>query len=98
MRQTVEAGGSLLAVTAASKRDVLRREIDSLQREFDEFYSRVSDDIRQVSLQLVEWSSCAETMKQVEEWIDKMAASIGNDWVAGGSLDEKKTQLQTYRV
>ena len=94
----VEAGESLLAVTTGASRNVIRHEISSLQQEWDGFYVGVTDASRIVAVSLVEWSSLSDSIKQVELWLSKMEASVGTEWQPGGTIDEKKSQLQTNRV
>jgi len=93
-----EAGESLMAVTTGANRNVIRQAMGALQHEWDSFYGDVTDASRNVAVNLVEWSSLSDSIKQVEAWLGKMEASVGTEWQPVGTIEEKKSQLQINRV
>jgi hypothetical protein len=94
----VEAGENLLSVSTGDSRNAIRQQMNSIQQEWDDFYSRANDASRHVAVNIVEWSSLSDSIKQIEAWLEKMEASLGNEWTPGGMIEEKKSLLQSHRV
>lgn len=94
----VEAGENLLSVSSGDSRNAVRQQINSVQQDWDDFYTRANDASRHVSVNIVEWSSLSDSIKQIETWLEKMEAPLGSEWSPGGTVEEKKSMLQSHRV
>lgn len=98
LSRMVEAGENLLSLSSGDSRNAIRQQMNSIQQEWDDFYTRVNDASRHVAVNIVEWSSLSDSIKQIEAWLEKMEASLGKEWMPGGTIEEKKSMLQSHRV
>ena len=96
--QSIEAGENLCTVLSCEGRDVIHQRVGALQQEWDELLMKVMSCQQQLKLSLVEWTSYTNCVDQVEAWLAKMRTRISDDLPLVGTLDEKKTQLQMYKV
>ena len=53
---------------------------------------------RHLEVNLVQWTSFEESYDQLEGWLQGHEAQLKGDVPLHASLEEKKSQLQTYRV
>ena len=98
LNQAVEAGENVCSVLTGDGRDVIRQQIDALQLEWDTLFTKITASQRQLDVSLVEWTSYADCVSQVEAWLTKMRTMVSEELPLVGTLDEKKTQLQAFKV
>lgn len=96
--RSVEAGENLCSLLSGEGREVIRRQTGAVQQEWDELFMQVTSSLQQLDIRLVEWTSYTDSVDQVEAWLAKMRTLVTDELPLVGTLDEKKTQLQTFRV
>ncbi|XP_025103982.1 nesprin-1-like isoform X4 [Pomacea canaliculata] len=98
LNQCVEAGERLYSSTAPDGREVIRQELRKLKMEWDSLYDDLSTVQRRLEVSLVQWTSFDESYNQVESWLREMETQLEGQTALRSTLEEKKTQLQNYKV
>jgi len=96
--RTIEAGENLAAMLSGDGRDVIRQQTSALQLEWDQLFRQVTASQRQLEVSLVEWTSYTDCVRQVKAWLTKMRKMVNDELPLVGTLEEKKVQLQTFKV
>ena len=94
----VEAGEKLYPSTAAEGRDSIRQQLRNLKQDWDTLFDEVMSSQRQLEVNLVQWTSFEESYDQLEGWLKNMEAQLSGEVPLHTTFEEKKAQLQTYRV
>ena len=94
----VESGEKLYPNTAADGREVVRQEIRTLKQEWDTLFDDIMSVQRQLEVNLVQWTSFQESSEQLESWLANMETQLKGELPLMVTLEEKKSQLQTYKV
>lgn len=66
--------------------------------EWDSLYDDLSTVQRRLEVSLVQWTSFDESYNQVESWLREMETQLEGQTALRSTLEEKKTQLQNYKV
>ena len=98
LTQAVESGEKLYPHTASTGREAIRQEVRSLKQDWDALFDNVMSEQRHLEVSLVQWTSFQESSHQLEAWLSGMEAQLKGDLPLVATLEEKKAQLQTYRV
>ena len=93
-----EAGETLCAVLSHEGREVIQQQTGALQQELDELLMKLTSSLQQLDVSLMEWTSYTDCMRQVEAWLAKMRTLISDELPLVGTLEEKKAQLQMFKV
>ena len=96
--RSIEAGESLCSLLSCKGPDVIRQQTDALQQECDELFKKVTSSLQQLEAILVKWTSYTDSIGDVEAWLAEMRTLVSDELPLVGTLDEKKTQLQTFKV
>ena len=98
LSSTVEAGEKLYPNTAAEGRDVIRQELRQLKLGWESLFDDLSAAQRKLEVALVHWTSFDDSYGQVEHWLREMESQLEGQLPLRSTLEEKKTQLQNYKV
>lgn len=99
LNQAIEAGEALYTNLTAEGRENVRQEIRLLRQDWDELFEDVMAAQRQLEVSLVEWTSFSDSLQQLQEWLKGIESQLGGgDVPYVASLEEKKAQLQSYKV
>ncbi len=96
--QAVECGEKLYPNTAAEGRETIRQQLRALKQDWDMLCDAVMGEQRQLELNLVQWTSFEESYEQLEAWLINMETQLNSELTFQATLEEKKAQLQTYKV
>lgn len=94
----IESGEKLYPNTATEGREVLRQQLRRLKQDWDTLYDEVMANQRHLEVNLVQWTSFEESYEQVETWMLSLEGQLNTELPLHATLEEKKTQLQAYRV
>ena len=98
LTDTVEIGEKLYPNTTSQGRDVIRQEIRGLKQDWESLYDEVLSAQRQLEVNLVQWTSFEDSYSQLDSWLINIEDQIKGEMPLKANLEEKKTQLQNYRV
>jgi nesprin-1 len=98
LSQAVESGEKLYPNTSAEGREIIRQHLRTLKQDWDGLYDEVLSIQRHLEVNLVQWTSFEESYEQLEAWLRNMETQLSGEMPLHASLDEKKGQLQTYKV
>ncbi len=96
--QAVDSGEKLYPNTAADGREMIRHELRLLKQDWDSLYDDVMAAQRQLNVNVVQWTSFEESYDKLEVWLKATEAQLKGDIPLKATLDDKKSQLSTYRV
>ena len=68
------------------------------QADWDSVYDDVLSSQRQLEVNLVQWTSFEDSYGQLDNWVKQTDSQLSADIPLHNTLEEKKSQLQTYRV
>ena len=88
----------MYALLSGDGRDLIHRQIESLQLKWDELFTKITVVQRQLEVSVVEWTSYTDSVSQVEAWLTRMRMMVIAELPVLDTLHEKKTQLQTFKV
>ena len=94
----MEAGDKLYPSTSADGRETVRADLRRLKADWDALYDQVLGSQRHLEVNLVQWTSFEESYEQLEGWLRNMELQLVEECQLQTTVEEKKTQLQTYRV
>jgi len=94
----LETGENLCTMLPGDCRHLLHQQTGALQLKCDQLFTSVMASQRQLEASLVEWTSYIERVSQVETWLAQMRTLVSDDLPLVASLDEKKEQLQSFKV
>ena len=96
--RAVEKGERLYPHTAADGREAVRQQLRVLKTDWDSLYDEVLSSQRHLEISLFQWTSFEESRVAMETWLHAMDSRMSEEVVLRATLEEKKTQLQTYKV
>ncbi len=68
------------------------------QADWDDAYDNVLSSQRQLEVSLVQWTSFEDSYNQLEQWMKTTEIQFSDILPLHNTLEEKKTQLNTYKV
>lgn len=98
LNNVVESGERLYPNTAAEGREVIRQELRQLKLGWESLFDDLSAAQRKLEVALVQWTSFDDSYGQVEHWLRDMESQLEGQLPLRSTLEEKKTQLQNYKV
>jgi nesprin-1 len=98
LSSAVEAGEKLYPNTAAEGREVIRHELRALKLGWESLFDDLSSVQRKMEVALVQWTSFDDSYGQVEHWLRDMESHLEGQTPLRSTLEEKKSQLQGYKV
>ena len=94
----VESGEKLYSNTASEGRESIRHELRGLKTEWDDLFDELNTNQRKLDVNLVQWRAIDNTFDQLEDWMKNAMHQLDDEMVLKASLEEKKAQLQVYKV
>jgi nesprin-1 len=94
----IESGEKLYPNTATDGREIVRQQLRALKQDWDGLYDEVMSTQRHLEINLVQWTSFEESCDQVETWLGNLEGQLQATVPVHATLEEKKAQLQSYRV
>ena len=98
LNAAVESGEKLYPDTAASGREKVRQELRRAKEDWDRLCGSLNDAQRRVDSFLMQWSSYSDGQDQLLKWMDDMENALKSDVDLKNTLQEKRMQLQNFRV
>jgi len=98
VNKAVESGEKLYPNTSADGREAIRQQLRNLKLDWDTLYDDVLNSQRHLEVNLVQWTSFEESYEQLENWLKNIETQLAGDLPLHSLLEEKKGQLQTYKV
>lgn len=94
----MEAGEKLYPNCSTEGREVVRQELRQLKIGWESLFDDLSATQRKLEVALVQWTSFDDSYGQVEHWLRDMESQLEGQLPLRSTLEEKKTQLQNYKV
>ena len=94
----IELGEKLFATTAPEGREGIRLQLQDLQTSLDSFFDKLSKLDRELQSKLTKWTGYEESIEAFEKWYEEIKQQLKEKLVLKTTLDEKKAQLQVYRL
>ena len=95
---TLELGEKLYPHTGDEGTDCIRVQLDDLQQAYDSMFDSSSTMERDLQNKISRWTSYEEAIEQYRKWLKETQKQIPHYIELKTTLDEKRAQLQTYRV
>lgn len=95
---TLEMGETLYPTSGEEGIDSVRVQLDDLQQAYDSLFDSASTMERDLQNKISRWTSYEETVEQFRKWSKDIQKQIPDYIELKTTLDEKRAQLQTYRV
>lgn len=94
----VDACERVLPDTSSEGRYFVRSRIQDLQQALDALYEKVISELRELDARLLQWSGLRDSMESLGQWLKKVQEQLGDRLAFHATVEEKKVQLQDYRV
>ncbi|CAL1544282.1 unnamed protein product [Lymnaea stagnalis] len=88
----------VLPNTSVSGRDNMRRDMQTLQQEYDGLSAGLNDAKTQLDGTLAQWTVYDDSVEQLQRWLRDLEAQIESDSQVQNTLQEKKLQLERVKV
>lgn len=98
LNTTVQLGEKLYPSTSEDGREAVRIQLEDLQGTFDTLFDSCATMERDLQNKLSRWTSFEEASDQLKLWLKETQAQMPDEIELKTTLDEKRAQLQTYRV
>jgi nesprin-1 len=98
LNATVESGEKLYPNTASEGRETVRQELRGLKLEWENLYDELSTAQRKLETNLMQWTSIDDSFGQLEDWMKNVEGQLSLELLLKSTLEEKKVQLQSYKV
>ena len=95
---TVELGEKIYGTTGSDGREAVRIQLEDLQQAYDTLFDSTATKERELQRKLSKWSSYEEASENLKSWLKETQAQIPDYIELKTTLDEKRAQLQTYRL
>uniref|UniRef100_T1JGP1 Calponin-homology (CH) domain-containing protein n=1 Tax=Strigamia maritima TaxID=126957 RepID=T1JGP1_STRMM len=93
-----ELGEGLYTFTSPEGQQIIRHQLEELHSDYEMFFDNLSNAEHKLRTSLSTWSGFEEEIAAIKDWIQLMMAQLGERIEYHKTLDDKKTQLQAYRV
>ena len=94
---TNSLGDKTITHTSMPGRDVIKQELQTLQRDWDEFVASVSDNKISYETCLLQWTDFDDSVTQVHKWMKDMEAKVSATEMKP-DLGDKKVAVQKAKV
>lgn len=98
LNQVIEVGEKLYPNTAPEGRDAVRQEMRALKLGWDSLFDDLSAVQRKLEVAMVQWTSFDDSNTQVAQWLKEMEGQLEGTMSLRATLEQKKSQLQNYKV
>ena len=95
---TLEAGEKLYPSTSSEGREVIRQELRDLREKWDTYTDHLGSTQRHLEGSLMQWASYDESYNQLVGWVRGAEQEVEGEIESKATLQEKKNQLQHYKV
>lgn len=95
---TVEYGEKLYPSTGEDGREAIRLQLEDLQQAYETLFDNALTVERDLQSKNSRWLAFEETIDNFKKWLRDIQAKIPDDIELKTTLDEKRAQLQTYRI
>jgi nesprin-1 len=95
---STESGEKLYPDTAAAGRDKVRQELRRAKEDWERLFSGLNEAQRRVDAFLMQWTSYVDGQESLTRWMSETEAALRADMDLRNTLQEKRQQLQNYRV
>lgn len=83
--------------TSMEGREMIRKELQQLQQEWDNMISEVMDTKVMLESCLLQWSDYSDSYEKIQKWLRDMEKRL-RETEPKADLGEKKTELQRLKV
>ncbi|KAF2357498.1 Spectrin repeat [Trinorchestia longiramus] len=98
LNSTVELGEKLYASTGEDGSEVIRGQLEDIQQAYDTLFDSAATLERDLNNKISRWSSYEEAADELKKWVKATQKQIPDYIDLKTTLDEKRAQLQTYRI
>lgn len=91
-------GDKAVSSTSGTGRDVIQRELSSLQNDWDALVAAISDTRMTLESRLLQWSQFDDSYDTIERWLRDTERRLADSEPRHADLSEKKAQLQKVKV
>ncbi|KAK3865215.1 hypothetical protein Pcinc_029165 [Petrolisthes cinctipes] len=95
---TVEHGEKLYPSTSEDGREAIRIQLEDLQGAFDTLFDSSSTMERDLHSKMNRWTTFEDASENLKQWLKETLSQMPDDIELKTTLDEKRAQLQTYRI
>lgn len=88
----------VLPNTSVGGRDNMRRDMQTLQQEYDALSADLNDAKTQLDSTLAQWTVYDDSVEQLMRWLQELEVQIQSDSQVQNTLQEKKLQLERVKV
>ncbi|XP_076442566.1 muscle-specific protein 300 kDa-like isoform X3 [Babylonia areolata] len=96
LKMVVDLAAKTAKNTSAQGQDVLRREVDHLQREWDDYRSHMISAEHALDQTMVQWGSFESKFEECAEWLKNMENSVKSHELKN-TLKEKQAQVEKFK-
>ena len=97
LKAVVDSAAKTARNTSAQGQDVLRREVDHLQREWDDYRGHMVSAEHALDQTMVQWGSFESKFEECAEWLKNMENSVKSHELKN-TLKEKQAQVDKFKV
>ncbi|XP_072386756.1 muscle-specific protein 300 kDa isoform X12 [Diabrotica undecimpunctata] len=97
LNSTIEMGEKLYPSTSLEGKEILNKQLQELRDAMDLLFDEIGKTDRNLKSKKVRWSGFEESLAKVSNWLKDTERHIPQDLELRATLEEKKSQLQTYR-
>lgn len=95
---SLEAGEKLYPDTASAGREKVRQDLRRAKEDWENLFSGLNEAQRRVDAFLMQWTSYVDGQDSLTRWMSETEAALRADTDLRNTLQEKRQQLQNYRV
>lgn len=97
LKSVIDLAAKTAKNTSPQGQDVLRREVDHLQREWDDYRSQMISAEHALDQTMVQWGSFESKFEECAEWLKNMENSVKSHELKN-TLKEKQAQVEKFKV
>lgn len=95
---SIESGEKLYPDTAATGREKVRQDLRRAKEDWERLFNGLNEAQRRVDAFLMQWTSYVDGQDSLTRWMSDTEAALRADMDLRNTLQEKRQQLQNYRV
>ena len=95
---SLESGEKLYPDTASTGREKVRQDLRRAKEDWERLFSGLNEAQRRVDAFLMQWTSYVDGQDSLTRWMSDTEAALRADMDLRNTLQEKRQQLQNYRV
>ncbi|XP_074030429.1 muscle-specific protein 300 kDa isoform X10 [Leptinotarsa decemlineata] len=98
LNNTVEFGEKLYPSTSIEGKEILNGQLQELRKGLESLFDEIHETERNLKAKQIRWSGFDESLAKIVEWLREAEKKLPMEIELKASLDEKKDQLQAYRI